>query len=136
MFCSTLQDLSDDFTNLTRGGSLLIPNAQLNRYEPIQKLASDLNVADLKNIKLKNVNVGFNFQDGKIEIKPFTQSFNGIDMQCQGYNNFDKTIHYVLNFKIPREKFGKTLNAATSKLFAEAAKKGIKIEKVRKLYEG
>jgi len=121
-------DMMPDLSTLTGNGSLFLIEGFLQKFAPLDKLASTLNVQQLQNISLKDVKNYIEFSNGKVLIKPFNLNVVGIQMEIGGQHGFDQSMDYVINLKIPRSKMGEKGNELIDQLTAQVNSKGIAVK--------
>ncbi|RYY38581.1 MAG: hypothetical protein EOO08_14015 [Chitinophagaceae bacterium] len=117
-----------DFASLTGKGNLLLIEGLLQKFAPVDKLASTLQIAQLQNLSLKDVKSYFEFAEGKVLVKPFTVKVSDIELEAGGLHGFDQTLEYVLNLKVPRSKMGTAANSYVNNLAAQAAARGLPVK--------
>lgn len=116
-----------DLTSLTGNGNLLLIEGVLKKFQPLDKLASTLDVNELKDVSVKDIKSHFEFANGKMLIKPFNLKVKDIDMQVGGMHGFDQSIDYIIGMKVPRKYLGTNGNTLVNNLAAQANSKGIPI---------
>jgi hypothetical protein len=122
------ETMMPDLSSLTANGSLLLLQGVLNKFAPLEKLASTLDITNLKEITLKDVKSYFDIADGKVFVKPFNVKVQDVDMEIGGKHGLDQSIDYVINMKVPREKLGSKANLLVNNLAAQANSKGIPVK--------
>jgi len=122
------ETMMPDLSTLTGNGSMLLLEGVLNKFAPLEKLASTLDIASLKQITLKDVKSYFDLADGKVFIKPFNVKVQDVNMEIGGKHGLDQSIDYVINMKVPREKLGSKANALVNGLVTQANSKGIPVK--------
>ena len=120
-------DMFPDLGTLTGKGNFLLIQGVLKKFLPLEKLATALDVDELKNISLKDVKSHFEFANGKVLVKPFDLKVKDIDMQVGGMHGIDQSIDYIIAMKLPRKYLGNTGNALVNNLASSAANKGVAI---------
>ena len=120
-------DMFPDLASLTGNGNLLLIQGVLSKFQPLEKLSFTLNVAELKDVSLKDIKSHFEFANGKVLVKPFNLKVKDIDMQIGGMHGFDQTIDYIIGMKVPRKYLGASGNALVNNLAAQATSKGIPV---------
>lgn len=118
-------NLTPDFSpvlNSLKGGAL----AQINRakVDPektplLNQLNQNLELIDFSKIKLDGLTTQASFSDGKINVQPFDFEVEGVNVNVKGNHNFDASMNYTLDFKIPARKFGSTLGSQLANLSGE-----------------
>lgn len=116
-----------DLSSLTGNGSLLLIEGVLRKFQPLDKLASTLDVNELKDVSIKDIKSHFEFANGKMLVKPFNLKVKDIDMQIGGMHGFDQSIDYIIGMKVPRKYLGSNGNALVNNLATQANSKGIPI---------
>lgn len=116
-----------DLTSLTGNGNLLLIQGILSKFQPLEKLASTLDVNEFKDITLKDIKSHFEFANGKVLVKPFNIKVKDIDMQVGGMHGFDQSIDYIIGMKVPRKYLGNNGNALVNNLATQANAKGIPV---------
>lgn len=116
-----------DLSSLTGNGNLLLLEGALRKFAPLEKLANTLQIKELQSITLKDIKNTFEFDHGKVFIKPFTVKVQDIEMQIGGMHGVDQTIDYIIALKVPRKYIGKEANNLVNGLITQAANRGIPI---------
>ena len=114
-----------DLSSLTGSGNLLLIQGVLNKFQPLSKLASTLDVNELKEVSVKDIKSHFEFAKGKILVKPFNLKVKDIEMQVGGMHGLDQSIDYIIGMKVPRKYMGSNGNALVNNLASQANSKGI-----------
>ncbi|GAB4093651.1 hypothetical protein [Flaviaesturariibacter terrae] len=117
-----------DFSSLTGKGNLLLIEGLLEKFAPIDKLASTLQIAQLQHLSVKDVKSYFEFANGKVLVKPFTIKAGDIEIEAGGLHGLDQSLEYVLNLKVPRSKLGAGANNFVNGLAAQAAQRGLPLK--------
>ncbi len=120
------QDMMPDLSTLTGNGNLLFLQGFLSKFQPVDKLASTLNITALQNISLKDIKTYFDFANGKVLMKPFKFNISNIEMEVAGMHGLDQSMDYAINMKVPRSMLGDA-NKLINNLTAQAAQKGIPV---------
>jgi cell division septum initiation protein DivIVA len=103
-----------------------IPNATISGFKPLEKAADMLKMNNLKSLSLKNVNLSFEFDNGRVYVQPFEIEQHGIKMTVSGSNGFDLSIDYLIQMDVPRELLGPA-NTMVNGLLSKAAEKGVNV---------
>ena len=114
-----------ELSSLTGSGNLLLIQGVLNKFQPLSKLASTLDVNELKEVSVKDIKSHFEFAKGKILVKPFNLKVKDIEMQVGGMHGLDQSIDYIIGMKVPRKYMGSNGNALVNNLASQANSKGI-----------
>ncbi len=126
------KDLMPDLNSLTADGMLHTINAVVTNFKPLQEVGNMLNVSAFKNLELKNTKNWFDIKDGRVILKDFKHSFNGIDMTVGGSHGINTEMDYQMLAKIPRKlleknSVGQSVNRGLDLLTKEASKIGLNI---------
>ncbi len=122
------EDMMPDMTTLTGDGTLFLLEGFLAKFQPLEKLASTLNINELQSISLKDIKNYFEFANGKVLVKPFNVKVKDMDMEIGGMHGLDQSLDYVLNLKVPRAKLGEKANSFVNNLAAQANSKGVPVK--------
>ena len=95
-----------DLKSLTGNGDLLLIEGVLKKFQPLEKLASTLQIEQLKDISVKDIKNYIEFANGKVLVKPFTVKVQDIEMQIGGMHGFDQSLDYIIQMKVPRKYLG------------------------------
>ncbi|WP_345257679.1 AsmA-like C-terminal region-containing protein [Flaviaesturariibacter amylovorans] len=117
-----------DMASLSGKGNLLLLEGVLQKFAPVDKLASMLQINSLQNISLKEVKNYFEFANGKVLVKPFTVKLSDMEIEAGGLHGFDQSMDYVLNMKMPRAKLGAGANNVVNNLASQAASRGVPVK--------
>lgn len=122
------ENMLPDMTTLTGNGNILLIQGLLQKFKPLDQLADKLNVNQLKNISLKEIRQQFEFNAGKVFVKPFKVSIQDIDMEIGGMHGFDQSLDYTIQVRLPRALMGTKGNDAVNSLITQANARGIPVK--------
>ena len=122
------ENMFPDFSTLTGEGNVFLVQGLLQKFKPLEKLAERLNVDALRNVSLREVREQFEFNAGKVFVKPFKLSINNIDMEIAGTHGFDQSLDYTIHLKIPRALMGNQGNQFINDLASKAADRGVPVK--------
>ncbi|WP_315815968.1 AsmA-like C-terminal region-containing protein [Paraflavitalea speifideaquila] len=122
------EDMMPDMTTLTGDGTLFLLEGFLAKFQPLEKLASTLNINELQSFSVKDIKNYFEFANGKVLVKPFNVKVKDMDMEVGGMHGLDQSLDYVLNLKVPRAKLGEKANAFVNNLASQATSKGVPVK--------
>jgi hypothetical protein len=117
-----------NLSTLSGNGNLLLLEGVLKKFAPLEKIASTLNISELKDVALKDVKSYIEFSNGKVLIKPFTVKVRDIEMLVGGTHGFDQTMDYIVQMKLPRKYLGAQGNNLVNNLVTQANNKGAAIK--------
>jgi hypothetical protein len=121
-------DMMPDLTTLTGKGNMFLLEGVLKKFAPLEKIASTLQIEDMKSISIKNIKNYIEFANGKVLVKPFPFKYKDIDMEIGGMHGFDQTIDYIVQMKVPRKYLGTSGNNLVNGLASQATAKGIPVK--------
>lgn len=122
------EDMMPDMSSLTGDGTLFLLEGFLSKFQPLEKLASTLNINELQAISIKDIKNYFEFANGKVLVKPFNVKVKDMDMEIGGMHGLDQSLDYVMNLKVPRAKLGEKANQVVNNLASQASSKGIPVK--------
>lgn len=99
----------------------------LKKFEPVDQLANQLNISQLKDISLRDIKNYFSFENGRVQVNPFTVKVNGLQMLIGGSHGFDQSLDYTLQLALPRSIMGSQGNTLINNLVTQAQSKGIPV---------
>lgn len=82
-------------------GSLSTKNLVLSGVSAIDKIADAVNKPELKELKVKDLNLDFTIKDGRVETKPFDIKMGDYNLNLSGTTGLDQTIDYSGKVKLP-----------------------------------
>lgn len=121
------KDMSPILTSLNGEGNLLLIEGFLKKFAPVDQLASQLNITQLKDISLRDIKNYFSFENGRVKVNPFKVNVNGLQMLIGGSHGFDQSLDYTLQLTLPRSIIGNQGNALINNLVTQAQNKGIPV---------
>lgn len=117
------QNMEPIMNTMTGGGKLITKSVVIEGFEPINKLADLLKQEKYKKLAMTDVNVSYEFKDGRVEVKETPVKLGNSTAKIHGSTGFDETIDYTWNMEIPRSEFGTQANAAVGSLLDQVNKK-------------
>jgi hypothetical protein len=122
------ENMFPDLTTLTGEGNLLLIQGFLQKFKPLEQLADKLNINELKDVSLREVREHFEFNQGKVFVKPFTVNVSNIEMEIGGMHGLDQTLDYSIHMKVPRAMLGTKGNQVINDLAAKVSSNGIPVK--------
>ncbi len=102
-------------------GSLTSKEIVIEGGEFMTKLSKELKSSALAKQKIKNINVAYVIEDGKITTTPFDVKMdNDISANIGGYSTFNNEIDYLMKMKVPRKALGGEFNEMAESLLSSA----------------
>jgi hypothetical protein len=113
-------DLGDSlmplWQTLISQGALQIPQAQIENFAPLNKIADVLGIAAFHDPAISNLAPGYNIKDGFFHLKPINFNIGNIPVIATGSNGLDKSLDYQLNLQLPASMIKNNLNSALSSI--------------------
>lgn len=121
-------NMMPDLNSLSGKGNLLLLEGVLKKFAPLEKIASTLQIDELKSVSIKDIKNFIEFSNGKVLVKPFTVKVKDIEMQIGGMHGFDQSLDYAVQMKVPRKYLGNQGNSLVNSLASKANTKGIPVK--------
>ncbi len=119
------KEMTPDVNSLSGNliGQLLSTTVNSSNSELLNKLDDNVKFIDLKKLNLNDLKAALTFENGKVNLKPFTLKYQDIKVDIAGQHGFDQNMNYNLKFDVPAKYLGTEANKLISKLTpAESAK--------------
>ena len=88
-------DFMPELSVLDASGSLLSNNLEIKDIPVLNGLATALKNNDMKEMRIKDLNLPFTINSGRVSTKPFDINFGAGSMNLAGSTGLDQTIDYV-----------------------------------------
>jgi len=115
-----LTNMDPDLQSFTGGGKLQTSQVTIENFPPLMKLADELKMEQFKKIDVDDVNLSFKFDNGRVNVDPYSVDIEGVKTTISGSNGFDQTIDYDLDMKIPTSMMGSSATGYVTGLLAQA----------------
>lgn len=100
-----LNDKMEPITQtLNGGGKLSVAEVEIEKFAPLNKLAKELKIEKLAKQNFKDVNISFEFVDGRIVLDPFVVKLDGVPATISGSMGFEQDIDYDIDMDLPLSK--------------------------------
>lgn len=120
-FNTTLdQHMQPDLNTLSGGGKLMTNNVVITNFKPFVKVSEILKLDQFKALPVSNINLSYQFEDGKVVVKPFDVTLGGIKSNVSGSSYFDQRIDYLLAMSIPTSKLPTAAGNAIASIISKA----------------
>ncbi|MDQ6634770.1 MAG: AsmA-like C-terminal region-containing protein, partial [Gemmatimonadota bacterium] len=117
------RDMVPIFTALTGKGAIETDRLIVQGAPVLEKLSDALKLEQLRKPSLGAVKAAYDVADGRVHVKPFVVTMNGIDVTVAGSNGIDQSLKYELSLAVPRTLLG----AAAGSEVAETVHLGVQI---------
>ncbi|MCD7901856.1 MAG: AsmA family protein [Bacteroides sp.] len=95
------KQMSPVLNSMQGNGGLSTKDLSLSGVSVIDKIAEAVKKEELKNITVKDMNLDFTIQDGRVATKPFDITWKDYVMNMSGTTGLDQTIDYTGKIKLP-----------------------------------
>lgn len=120
--------LNPIYPALFANGKLNIPNAEIKDVKLFNKVAEVLKNDKYRSVGLKNVNIAFKVENGRIYTEPFDVNVGGKKMNLYGSTGLDQTIDYRGVTDVKRAELGAVNTALETALASLNNKAGSNIK--------
>lgn len=110
---------------LTGNGSLTTHNVEVDN-DVLEKIDGVLKSDNYNPLKLNNVNINYEFKDGKITTEPFDVNLGDSKTTISGYSTFEETLDYTMDVEVPMAQFGGAAQGAVNSLLSQVQAAGVK----------
>ncbi|WP_371824267.1 AsmA-like C-terminal region-containing protein [Lutibacter sp. A64] len=104
-------------------GQLLNPELKTSNSKLLSALSSNVNFIDLEKLNLDNLKMALSFENGQVQLKPFTIKHQDITAEIGGTHGFDQSMNYTLKFDVPAKYLGTEATNLLAKLTPSDASK-------------
>ncbi len=111
-------DLTPILTSLKGNALAKILNAKVNTSQTklLSQLDNQLSFINLNKLNLKDITTTLQFNDGKINVKPFDFKIDDIKITAGGSHGFDMNMDYNLAVDVPAKYLGNEIGSLFSQL--------------------
>ena len=88
-------------STLSGGGRLQTAQVHIEKFEPLNKLASELGIERLAKQTINDLNLSYRFENGRIVVDPFTVKLEGIETTIDGSMSFSQALDYNVKMTVP-----------------------------------
>jgi hypothetical protein len=114
------QTMSPLMNTLTGKGNLKTNKVVVSDFGPLSKLGDALKMDQFKKMDVSNLDISYEFRNGRVYVKPFDMNTSGITSKVEGSTGFDQTVDYSIKMLIPTANMPSqakdAINGAFSKL--------------------
>jgi hypothetical protein len=113
-------DLGDSlipiWSSLNSQGSLDIPQAKIENFAPLNKVAETIKLSALNNPTMANLRGAFAIKDGRFHLNPTPLQLGRYQLTASGSNGIDKSLDYSLKIQVPAAEIKSSANSVISGL--------------------
>ena len=105
---SLTEDMTPDLASISGNllGELLDSKVTSKKSKVLSTLSSDMKFIDISKLNLKDVKAFLSFENGQVEVQPFTLQYQDIAVEVSGSHGFNQQMNYQLQFDVPAKYFG------------------------------
>jgi len=121
-------DMTTDLQSLEGEGNVELLAGTMKNFDPLDKISQSLDIAELRDIPLKDTKADFSFKNSRVVVNPFVLHAKDIEMDIYGTHGFDQSLDYAINLKVPRSQLGSKGKMFVKNVVTQAAEKGIPVK--------
>jgi len=121
-------DMTTELQSLEGEGNVELLAGTMKSFDPLDKISQSLDIAELKDIPLKDTKADFSFKNNRVVVNPFVLHARDIEMDIYGTHGFDQSLDYAINLKVPRSQLGSKGKMFVKNVVTQAADKGIPVK--------
>lgn len=122
-----MKGMDADLNSLNGGGRFTSKSLKVTGTELLNKITDVIKYPALKNPEVKDVNLSFKFENGRVAITPFDVNVGPVSANIGGSHGFDETMDYVMKTSIPTAALGAQANAVIGSLSSAAKGFGVNL---------
>ena len=88
-------------STLSGGGRLQTAQVHIDKFEPLNKLASELGIERLAKQTINDLNLSYRFENGRVVVDPFNIKLEGIETTIDGSMSFAQELDYNVKMTVP-----------------------------------
>jgi len=111
-------DFTPDLTNLSGNvlAELFATDIDSEKAKLLQSLSGKLDFIKLDKLDLKGLKTALNFENGLVQVKPFTLNYDDIAVTVDGNHTFDRKLNYKATMQVPAKYLGSEINNLIAKI--------------------
>jgi len=114
------ENMEPIFESILGNGDVNTHGVTLEKFRPMTKIASTLQIDRLSEPKISDTGFTFKFEDGKMVTQPFNVKIDQVDAVVSGYTALDQSINYDIKTKIPSKLLGGNVNGFVNNILGQA----------------
>lgn len=122
-----MKGMDADLTSLNGGGRFSSKSLRVTGTELLNKITDVIKYPALKNPEVKDINLSFKFEKGRVSIAPFDVKVGPVSANIGGSHGFDETMDYVMKTSIPTAALGSQATAVIGSLSSAAKGFGVNL---------
>ncbi len=115
---SLTDDLTPDLTDLSGNvlAELLATDIDSEKAKLLQALSSKLDFIKMDKLDLKGLKTALNFENGVVQVKPFSLKYDDIEIEVDGSHTFDRKLNYKATMQVPAKYLGSEVTTLIAKI--------------------
>ncbi|UCE06052.1 MAG: hypothetical protein JSW07_21095, partial [bacterium] len=109
--------LTPVYQSLNSRGALMLQNATVANFKPLDMAADILKMEKLKKLALKNLDVTYKIRDGRFNLSPLNFKVENMEFVLVGSNGIDMSMDYTMKLKVPARNLTNETNARINNFF-------------------
>ena len=111
-------DFTVDFATITGNVLAELFGTELNpeRAQIVSALSNQLQFIKPENFKLNNLKTALSFENGRVQVKPFTVNYQDIAITVSGSHSFDQQLNYTATLDVPAKYLGSEVTTLIAKI--------------------
>ena len=111
-------DFTLDFATITGNVLAELFGTELNpeRAQIVSALSNQLQFIKPENIKLNGLKTALSFENGRVQVKPFTVNYQDIAITVNGSHSFDQQLNYTATLDVPAKYLGSEVTTLIAKI--------------------
>ena len=106
LVCALDGNMEPIYETMNGGGDMQTHMVKISGSETLDKIADAVKNKDLKTLVLDDVNITYEFREGRVWVEPFDMKLGDLNANVSGSNGFDQTLDYLIKTAIPTKSFG------------------------------
>lgn len=120
--CEVTPSFEPIYNTLTGEGDLRSNSIRIENAPSVERIAGALEMKNVKLDEIRNLNIRFKFENGKVNVNPFNIRMGGIDTRISGSTAFTQEIDYDVKMNIPKSMIPQELIGIVEKGISQAEK--------------
>ena len=104
--CALDGNMEPVYETMNGGGDLQTHMVKISDSETLNKVADALKKDNLRTLVLNDVNITYEFREGRVWVEPFDMKLGDLNANVSGSNGFDQTLDYLIKTAIPMDALG------------------------------
>jgi hypothetical protein len=111
-------DFTLDFATITGNVLAELFGTELNpeRAQIVSALSNQLQFIKPENVKLDRLKTALSFENGRVQVKPFTVNYQDIAITVSGSHSFDQQLNYTATLDVPAKYLGSEVTTLIAKI--------------------